>query len=93
MPVATTTARLRTSLPSAAATTSSEPSGRKPQAGLPYTYSAPKLHACVKARRARSAPLTPDGKPRWLRISELVPAWPPIASGSITIVDKPSEAP
>ena len=47
MPVATTTARLRTSLPSATVTTSSEPSGRRPVAGLLYTYSAPKFHACV----------------------------------------------
>ena len=40
MPVATTTARLRTSLPSAAVTTSSEPSGRNPEAELLYVLRA-----------------------------------------------------
>ena len=47
MPVATITARLRTPLPSARVMISSAPSGRSPLAGLPYTYSAPKLRAWV----------------------------------------------
>ena len=34
-------------LPSATVTTSSAPSGRRPVTGWPYTYSAPKFHACV----------------------------------------------
>ena len=46
-PVAMMTARLRTSSPPATVTTRSGPWTRRPVAGFPYTYSAPKFQACV----------------------------------------------
>jgi hypothetical protein len=53
---------------------------------------APNDHACSSAPAARLAPLMPRGKPRQLRISELLPACPPMASRSSSSVVRPSLA-
>ena len=52
---------------------------------------APNLSICKTPRVARSAPLSPAGKPMKFSMREEPPAWPPGPSRSSTNVDRPSD--
>ena len=64
MPVATMSALQVSSLPSARQTMIESPAVRMLVASVARKISAPRRRTCVTARRARSPPAMPLGKPR-----------------------------